>query len=893
MKNVSFSIKVVINNAIASVKKFTDALADANGEAKKAESTTGRLAGICNKLTIPNIAALASSIGKIGSEFSKAADVGVSFSQSMADLSAITGIVGDDLKQLEENARRFGKESGLGADTAARAYTVLASQIQVADIGMDGLNKLQEKSITLAQASGMSLDAAAESLAGTINQFGLSANEANRVINVLAAGSKYGAAEISELSQSFKVVGAAASAMGLDVESTAGALEVLSKANLKGAEAGTALRNIILKLNTTLGIDLGETSLSTALDALKPKLNDATYLSKLFGAENIAAAQFLIQNASAVDEMTRQLTGTNVAEEQAAIRTQTTAQRMAELRAQMDDIKISITNATGSFGPLLMIVSENAEAITLASSAFGFLMSKVGVLNQAVVKLTGSTILQNAASLAASAAAKTWTAVQVALNAVMSANPIAMVVVAIGALVSAAVVCYNKFEGFRKVCDAVWEAVKSVASAVWDYLVKAFERASKVIREAWQWIKNFFGIKDAQSAEQAAASIDKDTDAIERNTDAKKKNKAIILGLGATNTPGDGTQGKEIELNGLDETKIRARLQQVQQAIDAAPTLEKKLELMPEKQQLEQTLTDIKHRLDNAQFAVRIKVQQERDKAQGTQDLSALAPAKPWEEVQDGIPDKLQAPEIQGADRYTTQLTEMQQQTTSAFDSFKTAWGGLKGIGSGIGSITNSLKGNANAWQTVTGVIDGVIQLYESFQAIVAIAELFGITAKVNAAAKTQEAVATVAATTASTACAVGQDAAAVATVPVIAANKLAAASYMELATAAYMAAHAYIPFAGFAIASGFAAAAKAMVIAMGATPFAQGGIVSGPTYALVGEYAGAGSNPEVIAPLDRLRQLINVDQGGDSQAGRVTFRLQGRELLGLMEREGAVRRRR
>ena len=822
MKNVSFSIKVVINNAIASVKKFTDALADANGEAKKAESTTGRFAGICNKLTIPNIAALASSIGKIGSEFSKAADVGVSFSQSMADLSAITGIVGDDLKQLEENARRFGKESGLGADTAARAYTVLASQIQVADIGMDGLNKLQEKSITLAQASGMSLDAAAESLAGTINQFGLSANEANRVINVLAAGSKYGAAEISELSQSFKVVGAAASAMGLDVESTAGALEVLSKANLKGAEAGTALRNIILKLNTTLGIDLGETSLSTALDALKPKLNDATYLSKLFGAENIAAAQFLIQNASAVDEMTRQLTGTNVAEEQAAIRTQTTAQRMAELRAQMDDIKISITNATGSFGPLLMIVSENAEAITLASSAFGFLMSKVGVLNQAVVKLTGSTILQNAASLAASAAAKTWTAVQVALNAVMSANPIAMVVVAIGALVSAAVVCYNKFEGFRKVCDAVWEAVKSVASAVWDYLVKAFERASKVIREAWQWIKNFFGIKDAQSAEQAAASIDKETQAIERNTDAKKKNKAIILGLGATNTPGDGTQGKEIELNGLDETRIKARLQQVQQAIDAAPTLEKKLELMPEKQQLEQMLADIQQSMDLHSFQIRFE-----DSEAGKLNLDMEKVAPSVEMDTDRISAMAEEAKLQMQDIFDKPIkVRVNDKEMKGFDER------TRGAYESVGQLGSSLSQLGSAIGLPALDIMGVIA-----QSIANVA-----------------------------------------------------LSYSQaLAGAASMGPWAWIAFAATGLAQ--------MVAVIGsikqATAFAAGGIVSGPTYALVGEYAGASSNPEVIAPLDKLRSLINTDQGGDSQAANVTFRLQGRELLGLMEREGQVRRRR
>ncbi|EJX03927.1 phage tail tape measure protein, family [gut metagenome] len=252
-----------------------------------------------------------------------AIDKSLSFGQSIADLSSITGITGKELEQLETNARKFGEASGLGANTASRAYSILASQIQVADIGMNGLNNLLNKSITLAHASDMSMDASAEALAATINQFGLGAEQADRVINVLAAGSKYGAAEISELSQSFKVVGASANAMGLNVEETAGALEVLSKANLKGSEAGTALRNIILKLNTELGIDLGETSLEAALVALQPKITDATYLSKVFGMENLAAAQFLIQNANAVGQMTAQLTGTNVAQEQAATRTAT------------------------------------------------------------------------------------------------------------------------------------------------------------------------------------------------------------------------------------------------------------------------------------------------------------------------------------------------------------------------------------------------------------------------------------------------------------------------------------------------------------------------------------------------------------------------------------------
>ncbi|MGM9865940.1 MAG: hypothetical protein ACI30P_06660, partial [Muribaculaceae bacterium] len=126
--------------------------------------------------------------------------------------------------------------------------------------------------------------------------------------------------------------------------------------------------------------------------------------------------------------------------------------------------------------------------------------------------------------------------------------------------------------------------------------------------------------------------------------------------------------------------------------------------------------------------------------------------------------------------------------------------------------------------------------------------------------------------------------------VPVIAANKAATASFMELASAAYFAAHASIPFAGFGIASGFVSASAAMVKAAAAsvlTPFANGGIVSGPTVGLIGEYAGASSNPEVVAPLDKLRKLINpvgqpVIIGG-------TLRASGRELVCVLANETRI----
>lgn len=223
----------------------------------------------------------------------------------------------------------------------------------------------------------------------------------------------------------------------------------------------------------------------------------------------------------------------------------------------------------------------------------------------------------------------------------------------------------------------------------------------------------------------------------------------------------------------------------------------------------------------------------------------------------------------------------------SSFDTVKSGWDSIKGIGDSITSITDALEGNGNAWQQVTAIIDGFIQLYESISAIVGIINMLTTASTAHAAAKTGEATAATATATAQTAETATQTAAAVAMIPVIAANKLATASYMELASAMYFAAHASIPFAGFGIAAGFVSAATAMVEAVGVMPFAKGGVVSGPTLALVGEYAGASNNPEVIAPLDKLRSMIQ-PQGADI-GGKVRFEIEGRKLVGVISNETRI----
>lgn len=87
------------------------------------------------------------------------------------------------------------------------------------------------------------------------------------------------------------------------------------------------------------------------------------------------------------------------------------------------------------------------------------------------------------------------------------------------------------------------------------------------------------------------------------------------------------------------------------------------------------------------------------------------------------------------------------------------------------------------------------------------------------------------------------------------------------------------------------AATAAAKAALQNATAFADGGIVSGPTYALVGEYAGARNNPEVIAPLDKLRSLITpayMDPG----SFRLETKVRGRDLYVMLQGIEQERRR-
>lgn len=348
--------------------------------------------------------------------------------------------------------------------------------------------------------------------------------------------------------------------------------------------------------------------------------------------------------------------------------------------------------------------------------------------------------------------------------------------------------------------------------------------------------------------------------------------------LAALNKPADITQLDTIEK--LDEAvryyqeqqskQSADEIQNTQRTIDALEAKRKAMQRGIEIPSMQKEIAEI-NELSNREFKIKVK------------GIGFDALTDKIRELQKQLNDT-NNPVTEGQRKDIEEMISTYEQwrksSISSFDTVKSGWDGIKGIGDSINSITDALDGNGNAWQKVTAIVDGFIQLYESISAIVGIIGMLTTASTAHAAAKTGEAAATTATATAQGVETAAQTAAAAAMVPVIAANKLATASYMELAAAMFFAAHASIPFVGFGIASGFVSAATAMVEAIGVMPFAKGGVVSGPTLALVGEYAGASNNPEVIAPLDKLRSMIQ-PQGGIG--GNVRFEIEGRKLVGVI----------
>lgn len=313
-----------------------------NGAAGAQQGWLGKANGFFNKWGGWMIGAAAGITG-LSLGLKKLATDANEFESRLANLSALTGLSGSSLDYLAEQAKKLsvgvtddGVRITKSANDIIDAFTLMGSAKPELLKNKEALTQVTTEALKLAEAAKMDTKTAVESLANVMNQFGAGADEASKYINVLAAGSKEGAAAVDSIAASIIKFGPAAASANISVEESVGLIETLAEKGVKGEVAGTQLRTALLKLQT--GADEFNpkvVGLNQALENLSNANLSAGDMVKLFGQEAYMAGAILIKNKDQVDKYTKAVTGTNVATEQAVKNTQTMAARLEQARNKM------------------------------------------------------------------------------------------------------------------------------------------------------------------------------------------------------------------------------------------------------------------------------------------------------------------------------------------------------------------------------------------------------------------------------------------------------------------------------------------------------------------------------------------------------------------------------
>jgi TP901 family phage tail tape measure protein len=443
-----------------------------------------------NSIQLSNII---QQIGNVADGINSINAPGIELSSSMADLSAITGVTGDKLKEIEGYARDSAKTFGGSAAQGVEAYKLVLSQLnpEIAK-APDALKAMGNSINTLSKTMGGDTVAATEVLTTAMNQYQVStadpiqaSKEMAVMMNVMAAAAKEGSAELPQIKAALDNSGMAAKMANVSFAETNAAIQVLDKAGKKGSEGGIALRNVLQKLgqgrfippeykSQLEGLGINTTALANKnltladrLKILKPAMKDTALLTAWLGEGADGATKALMSQIPEMEKLTTAIQGTNTAYEQAAVIMESPAEKNKRLKASVDDFKISLFNATDGLMAYASVIGDTTRD-------FSNMMPLISGASKAYSFLTNATKMQALWSGIATKA-------QWLLNIAMDANPIGLIVIAISALILAIVIAIKHFDQWGAAMLAMMGPIGWLINGImiirdqWDSIVNAFQ----------------------------------------------------------------------------------------------------------------------------------------------------------------------------------------------------------------------------------------------------------------------------------------------------------------------------------------------------------------------------------------------------------------------------------
>lgn len=361
--------KNIVIRLMADTASYEAAMTRAGSTAKTVASGmehTGRKSAlIASGMTAAGLAVAAFGVAAV----KMAAD----FDQQMSTVQANTGATGAQLDQLRAAAIEAGASTVYSATDSADAINDLGKAgMSVTDILTGGLSG----ALNLAASDGMAVGDAAEYMANALSMFHLKGSQASQVADTLAAGAGKAVGNVSDFGEALNNCGAQANSFGMNVQETTGVLALFAQNGTIGAEAGTQLNSMLMKLaapsaeasNTMkeLGISaydaqhhfVGMANFAGQLQKAEKNLTDEQRNqanATIFGSYAIKAANYLYEaGESGVNKWTKAVSESGYAAEQAAAKNNNLKGDLENLGGSMESLMISV--GEGAQGPLRKMV---------------------------------------------------------------------------------------------------------------------------------------------------------------------------------------------------------------------------------------------------------------------------------------------------------------------------------------------------------------------------------------------------------------------------------------------------------------------------------------------------------------------------------------------------------
>lgn len=481
-------------------KEYERGLKSAKGMATGTSQDITKSVANVKKGALVATGAIAAGITAFGVSSVKA---GSEFDTSMSQVAATMGKTNSELQQevgevdlawghfsgnLREYAQEMGKHTAFSATEAADALNYMA----LAGYDTQKSMKMLPNVLNLAAAGSMDLATASDMVTDASSALGLSTEETTALVDQMAMASTKSNTSVSQLGEAYLTVGGTAKQLKGGTTELSTALGILADNGIKGSEGGTILRNAITSLTSptsraqkeldALGVSVFDSegnmrSMNDIMMDLDSSMSNMTgkeraeAMSKIFNKRDLKGIEALLAGAG---DRWNELSG-YIDDAQGS------AQKMAD--TQLDNLQGDITLLKSAWEGLRISISDK-----VTPALRGLVQALTWAIEHA--STIGPIILGVATAFSVFAVAinigniiTAVTTAMTALNAVLVANPIGIVVALIAGLVVAFTALWKNNEEFRNRVIEIWNSVKEV-------FVSVFTAIKSAASTIWNGIKD-------------------------------------------------------------------------------------------------------------------------------------------------------------------------------------------------------------------------------------------------------------------------------------------------------------------------------------------------------------------------------------------------------------------